>query len=303
MLFDNTPKGDVIMVNEEIRKIVMGLRPIDDDFMNVIFNNNTPLVEYVLRIILDKDDLIVESSETQHELEIFGSRKLYLDVFAKDSTGKKFNIEVQRSDSGAIAQRARYHSAAIDVSSLEKGADFKELPDSYVIFITENDVLKGSEATYRIERVVIKSNEPFNDGTHIVYVNGAYRDISTAVGRLIHDFVCHTAEEMLCEPMAEVTNKYKNTHEGVDYMCKAVEEYGLKQRNEGRLEGIEEGMKKGIKEGRLEGRLEGIKEGIKEGIIESVKKLVKKGTLSYGEISETFDISVEEVQRIAAQVS
>lgn len=77
------------MVNEGIRKIVMGLRPVDDDFMNVIFNN-TPLVEYVLRIILDKDDLIVESSEIRHELEIFGSRKLYLDVFARDSTISRF---------------------------------------------------------------------------------------------------------------------------------------------------------------------------------------------------------------------
>lgn len=36
LFLDNTPGGDVIMVNEGIRKIVMGLRPVDDDFMNVI---------------------------------------------------------------------------------------------------------------------------------------------------------------------------------------------------------------------------------------------------------------------------
>ena len=53
------------MANEEIKQIVMGLRPIDDDFMNIIFNENTPLVEYVLQVILDKSDLIIEESKTQ----------------------------------------------------------------------------------------------------------------------------------------------------------------------------------------------------------------------------------------------
>ena len=81
------------MMNEEIKRIVMGLRPIDDDFMKAIFTDNKPLVEYVLRVILGKDDLIVETSETQHDLNFFGSRSLTLDVFAKDSTGKSFNSE------------------------------------------------------------------------------------------------------------------------------------------------------------------------------------------------------------------
>ena len=47
------------MANEEIKRIVMGLRPIDDDFMNIIFSENTPLVEYVLQVILDKSDLVI----------------------------------------------------------------------------------------------------------------------------------------------------------------------------------------------------------------------------------------------------
>ena len=48
------------MANEEIKRIVMGFRPIDDDFMNIIFSENTPLVEYVLQVILDKSDLVIE---------------------------------------------------------------------------------------------------------------------------------------------------------------------------------------------------------------------------------------------------
>ncbi|MEE0872262.1 MAG: PD-(D/E)XK nuclease family transposase [Ruminococcus sp.] len=269
------------MMNEEIKRIVMGLRPIDDDFMKAIFTDNKPLVEYVLRVILGKDDLIVETSETQHDLNFFGSRSLTLDVFAKDSTGKSFNIEVQKADKGAIPQRARYHSAALDISTMPKGSVFDELPDSYVVFITENDVLKGNQATYIIERSIIGRNELFNDGAHIIYVNGAYKDVESPVGKLIHDFMCCSADEMLCPPFAEVTNKYKNTSEGVDYMCKAVEDYAkkyaLQQRQEGRMEGRQ------------------------EGVLETIVSLVHDGLLSVTEAAKRTSLSVEEIQKLAAQ--
>ena len=75
--------------------------------------------------------------------------------------------------------------------------------------------------------------------------------------------------------MADVTYKYKNTHEGDDYMCKAVEEYGMKQRNE----------------------------GIREGIIKSIMKMIKQGKLSYDEIAEGFDVPIDEVRKLAAQMN
>ncbi len=270
------------MASEEIRKIVMGLRPIDDDFMKVIFQNNNPLVEYILRIILNKNDLYVEKSETQYELEIFGSRKLFLDVFAKDSTGKCYDIEIQRADAGAVPRRARYHSAALDVDNVRHGTEFNQITDSYIIFITENDVMKGNLPKYIVERVVLETNELFRDGAHIIYVNGAYSDIETEIGRLIHDFVCKSAEDMLCQPLADITYKYKNTLEGVDYMCKAVEEYGLQQRNEGIQQGIQQ--------------------GVQQGILETIKKLIKKGKLSYEEIAENLDMPVDEVRKVATQI-
>ncbi|SCX32601.1 conserved hypothetical protein (putative transposase or invertase) [Ruminococcaceae bacterium P7] len=269
------------MANEEIKQIVMGLRPIDDDFMNIIFNENTPLVEYVLQVILDKSDLIIEESKTQVKTNHFGSRNVTFDVLAKDNTGKRYNIEVQRSSAGADTRRARYHSASIDVDSLSSGQTFKELLDSYVIFITEKDVLNGQEPIYHINRSVAETTEIFDDGAHIIYVNASYQNVQTSLGKLIHDFMCSQSSDMLCEPIAKVTYKYKNTPEGVDYMCKAVEEYGLKREKEG------------IQKGRREGR--------QEGIIESVIKFIKKGKLSYEEIADNFDIPVDEVRKLAAQ--
>lgn len=80
-------KEGYTMANEEVKRIVMGLCPIDDECMKVIFKNNNPLAEYVLRIILNRSDLIVEKCEVKYELDDFGSHRVFLDVFARDNEG------------------------------------------------------------------------------------------------------------------------------------------------------------------------------------------------------------------------
>ena len=69
------------------------------------------------------------------------NRSVRFDILATDSTGAKMNVEIQRSDRGAGKKRARYNSSMLDASLLEKGKKFEELPETYVIFIAEHDVL------------------------------------------------------------------------------------------------------------------------------------------------------------------
>ena len=45
---------------------------------------------------------------------------------------------------GAGAKRARRNSSLLDAHILKPGEDTEDIPDSYVIFITENDVMKGN---------------------------------------------------------------------------------------------------------------------------------------------------------------
>ena len=56
---------------------------------------------------------------------------------------RAYNVEVQRSDSGAVAKRARYNSSLLDANLTRKGDAYDALNETYVIFITENDVLRG----------------------------------------------------------------------------------------------------------------------------------------------------------------
>ena len=218
-----------------------GFRPIDDTFMRGLFKDNIPLAELVLRIIVGKPDLTLVKCETQAGLKrVTGARSICLDAYATDDTGKKYDIEIQRADNGADPHRARYHSSALDIENLDEKQEYRELPDSYVIFITENDHYKAGEPVYVIQNMNLTLGQPFGDGAHILYVNGKYRGDSD-IGRLMHDFNCARAEDMNFELMAERTRYLKENPKGVSDMCKVMEELRVQSFEEGRAEGKELG--------------------------------------------------------------
>ena len=176
-------------------------RLMDDVFMTAYFNENRPCMEHVLRIILRKPKLTVTSVHVQKFLKNLQGRSICLDAHAVDEDDKEYDVEVQRWDEGANPQRARYHLSLMDASvAYPLGKYCEELREHYVIFITENDVLGHDQPIYMIERQVLgpdgRALGDFNDGAHILYVNGARRHDQTELGRLMHDFFCTRAADM-----------------------------------------------------------------------------------------------------------
>ncbi len=249
---------------KEINKRVKSLRLLDDILFTKCFEGDLKCAELILRIILDMPALTVQEVRTQVLLANISGRSVRVDVLARGGDGQIFNIEIQRDDRGASSRRARFHSSALDTQFLEKSTDFASLPETYVIFITEHDVMGKGEPVYRIERYNLTTGEMFNDGSHIVYVNGAYRG-DNPVGKLMHDFSCPEPSWMYYDELADRVRFYKETREGVDVMNSEFDEFVEKVYNEARDKGLEEGRAEGRKEGRTEGRAEGREEGRAEG--------------------------------------
>lgn len=249
---------------EDLQRL-RGFRLLDDDFMTKCFEGNPESIELVLQIVLDKTDLKVIDVRTQVFVENLLNRSVRLDVLATDSVGKKYNIEVQRADKGAGRKRARYNSSMLDANVLKKGEEFDKLPETFVIFITENDVLGKGLPLYRIERCILETDELFDDGSHILYVNGAYRD-DTPLGKLMHDFSCTQPSDMNYRILAERTRYFKESKEGVAIMCKAMED----MRNQ----------------------------TLKDGMIDVAKRMLADGTLSLEKIAEYSGLSIEEVKAL-----
>lgn len=129
------------------------------------------------------------------------------------------------------------------VSTVTK-MDTESLPETYVIFITANDVLKRNLPLYHINRKIEETNEPFNDGTHIIYVNGTYRG-DDAIGSLMHDFSCKKADDIKSGILSEKVRQLKESEKGVTNMCKIMQEFAREEREEARIENATEMLKDG----------------------------------------------------------
>lgn len=233
-------------------------RLLDDDFMSKVFEDNIPATELLIHIIIGKSDLKVQTVQTQYVVKSLQGRSIRMDIHAVDADGKQYNFEIQRADKGAGAKRARYNSGMMDANFLLSGQDTDDLPETYVIFITENDVLKRGLPIYHIDRIVAETGESFGDGAHILYVNAKYRGDSD-IGRLMADFNCTNPCEMNYEILAKRVSYFKEDKEGLNIMCRAVEELC----NESLIEGFVEACK-----------------GFGASIGDTVKRVVQKFELS-----------------------
>lgn len=214
---------------EDLQRL-KNFRLLDDDFCTKVFED-IECVELLLRIILKKDDLKVTEVHSQYNMKNLQGRSARLDIFAIDSAGNAFNIEIQRSDRGAIPRRARYHSSLIDANVTEPGDKYEKLPESFVIFITENDIWEEGLPLYHINRFVEETGNRFGDDSHIIYVNSQIQD-ETTLGRLMHDFSCTDPSDMNYKILADRVRYFKSDKEGVLIMCRMLEE----MRNETALE-------------------------------------------------------------------
>ena len=191
-----------------------------------------------------------------------------MDILAKGVNGEAYHIEVQRDLAGASVQRARFSAAMVDVTLLKKGQEHQEMPQRFTIFITEKDMFGRGLPSYHAEnRVVELDNAPLHDGGHIIYVNGEFRDTTTPIGQLMHDFFCADPEDIIDPVLRDRVRYLKQTEGGRDEMCKIMENM------------------------------------INEEKIELAKDAIKKGSLTLEQIAETLKLPLAFVQELARQKS
>ena len=260
-------------------------RLMDDTFMSKCFENAPECIELMLRIILGKKDLKVVKSQTEYPIKSLQGRGVRFDVFARDSEGREYDIEIQRADKGAEPKRARYNSALLDANALKSGEDFGKLRDTYVIIIAENDVMGDGQELYIYDRTERKSGKRLGDGTHIIYVNGATRSTSE-IGKLVHDLLCRDATEMYFDVFRKRVSEFKNSEEGRRYMCEAMERIKF----EGKAEGIVEGERKGEARGK------------RETMFATAKRMLKSGMLALKDIAKFSGLSLAQVKKLQASM-
>lgn len=243
-----------------VNELVNELTLFDDDLMSRVFDKNIKATELLLRIILGKKVKVISvTGQNEMKNHQVGGRNITLDVDAMDQNGEEIDIEVQGNSEGAHVRRARYHSSMVDSRMLKEGQAFRELKDSYVIFIYKHDKFRKGLPLYHVERYVGETNEQFRDGSHIIYVNGNYKG-NDEIGQLMQDFREKNPECMHYTELAESVKHFKEKEGGREEMSEIVERY-INERVEER---VEERVK------------ECVEERVKECVEERVKERVEK---------------------------
>ena len=263
------------LTKEEIVERVHKMTLLDDALMTVTFKDDIELVQFVLRIILNMDDLIVVSVHTQDKHQSQIGKSVIFDVKVKDSKGRHFDIEIQRANDEALMKRARYYQGVLDGYILKIGQEYKDLPDTYIIFIMEKDIFGLGWAVYEVERYIKGTDKKIEDGSHLIFVNASVIEDSP-IGRLMADMREADPKKMNYSIVAEKVDQIKNGKGGYENMCAFSERM--------------------IAYGEARGRAEGEARGFGK-----VALRMLKNSMPVKEIQLLTELSLEQIQAIAKQ--
>ena len=207
------------------------------------------LLEMVLEFPIARIEVSTEKSIV-HNPQYHGVR---LDVYAKGDDSTCYNVEMQVRNKDNLPKRSRYYHSQIDMDIIAKGTDYKELPDTYVIFICDFDPFGFGKYKYTFDMICTETGEMLDDGARTIFLSTKGCEDSE-VPEGLRKFLRYVAadaasstedfDDDYVRSLQKSVSKIKSDREmGERYML--LKELLSDERNEGRIEGITIGIVRG----------------------------------------------------------
>ncbi|WP_289966035.1 Rpn family recombination-promoting nuclease/putative transposase [Faecalibaculum rodentium] len=161
----------MLEISDEKLEIILSMTAFDNAFIRTFFDRNT--VEFLLRLILKKPELSVETVTFEHVLDDPVSKGVRLDIRAVDDAGNWMDIEFQINPREVNGRRLRYYHSRMDVQMLERGKQYTELADACVIFICRGDPIGKGKPMYCFQ-MKDQDNEVLEDGQLTLILNADF---------------------------------------------------------------------------------------------------------------------------------
>ena len=251
-----------------------------DDFMFCkILQENEDLCKELTELVIGRKIGSIVKTEKQKAIEVtVDGHGVRFDVYFEDDEKTVYDIEMQRSDTLELPLRSRYYQGMIDLDYLEKGRDYKELPDSYIIFLCTFDLFKRGYHKYSFEPKCLEVEDlALDDGTNRTFIcaGGEKDDVSEDMKSLIDYLAGKDAGSNLTSRIdAKVKEAIEKSLWRKEYMTYK--------------EHMDQEYNRGLEAGREEGR--------EEGIYTTLYALVYDGLLGIEEASKRVKTPVEEFQ-------
>ena len=145
-----------------------------DDFLFCNIMRDETICKGVIKTLLGIEVEKIEYLNKQQDFSpSLGAHGIRMDVYVKGS-GQVFDLEMQTSNFLELPKRARYYQGLLDIDTLEKSRDYKELKESFIVFICTKDPFGFGIPCYTVKQVCKeeeKASEKINDRTHKIYYN------------------------------------------------------------------------------------------------------------------------------------
>lgn len=230
-----TPFSELPLSNNFMFGEVMRHQKVCKLFLEALLQTKIARIEYI-----NKEQTLAD------EVNAHGIR---MDVYLADADGTRYNIEMQKTSQKGLERRIRYYQSAIDRNFLEKGEDYENLPESYIIFVCDFDYYDLGFASYERESLIRGSDGvPFVDGSHAFILNSQYtkpnapKEILEFLDYIrTNDDSLSSTGKLLAEAKTMVKKVRNNAEKGVQYMTWAMSMRDAKR------EGFEEGRTDNLK--------------------------------------------------------
>lgn len=197
---------------------------ITNNFVFSALMRNEKIAKKLLQIILGvkiKKLVIIEYEKTVELKQ--GKKGIRMDIYLEDSD-TIYNIEMQVEDKYNLVLRARFYGSMLDLNKLEKGEDYNELPESYVIFICMFDPFDEGQAKYVFSNQCKLENGKYifmGDKTYKVFLNAKnYMNTDDAELKDFLEYVSNQQKnnDFINEIHNEIENIKSDQKLGVQYM-------------------------------------------------------------------------------------
>ena len=243
-------------------EIIVSELNLMDDFLFSAVMEHKEACEFLISALLGIKVTVLEQ-KTQFSIRNIENHSIIYDVLVKDIYGKLYDVEINTGSGGCPEKRVRYYTSAIDWAFFDKGGDYKDIPEMYLLYITEEDPFKFGSNHYEVEQSLgkysrnRKSKKKYDNGVHVHYFNLEVKDKDNReLTALLQYLGKSDPNNTKFGALSEKVYYYKVHEEGVRYMCKQLEEYVIKERNKGEIKGRAEGLAEGKAEGKLESKIE-----------------------------------------------
>lgn len=207
----------------EVKEYIRRLRPIDDVFFEKLAEDSS-VCEEILRVILNEPELRVLSVTPQMSVKNLWGRSVRLDALCRLHDGTLCNLEVQKSDDDDHHRRVRYNEACITANNTKTGTKFVAVPDVTMVYISSFDIFKGGKTIYHCRTMTDETSQQLDNGLTEIYVNTKVND-GTELSELMACFLQENVENDKFPCLSRRVSYLKNSEEGVEIMCKIVDEY------------------------------------------------------------------------------